>query len=245
MLQEQYGEYSKTGFSDTASPRILLGGRSFLPDKTGALFWPSENTLIVADPFLSRPCYLTGEDVALPPYDTATAYEKLEEVIDRHDPGRVIVLGSCFGSGDENCLTRTQRDWLLDMMDGRDWYWVPHQSEMAVARALGGTAVPHVVLGGIKFRAAPLPASVNHEIAGGMHPIATLERYGHAMRGRCFVSNSMRLVLPSIGNYSLGSNVLSEALHPLLGSNGMFVWMLHEERVEFIAPALLTNAFLG
>jgi metallophosphoesterase superfamily enzyme len=96
-----------------------------------------------------------------------------------------------------------------------------------------------MMLGGIKFRAEPLRAPVANEIAGALHPVAQISEYGHTIRGRCFVSNGMRMVLPSIGSYSAGLNVLGEAFDPLLGRSGLFVWLIGNERVHAVASGQL------
>src|SRR5271165_3876747 len=216
---------------DTGASRILVSGKSFIADPSGALFWPAENTLVVSDLQLSKCSYLEGEDVVLPPYDTASAFEKLEDALDRYDPERVIALGNSFAGCSTVGLSHHQTDWLLDMLEGRDWYWVMGQDCSAPPETIGGTVVPQMMLGGIKFRAEAVRAPVANEIAGGLHPVAQVSHYGHLVRGRCFVTNGMRLILPSMGNYSQGTNVLSSTLDPLLGRNGLFVWFISQDRV--------------
>jgi hypothetical protein len=49
----------------------------------------------------------------------------------------------------------------------------------------------------------------------------------------------MRMILPSVGNYSAGTNVLSDALDPLLGHGGLFVWFIFGDQVYPVAPAQL------
>jgi metallophosphoesterase superfamily enzyme len=222
-------------FSDPASSKVLLCGKSFLADPTGALFWPAENALIVADLNLSEGSYLEGEDVVLPPYDTASAFEKLEEAIDRYNPERVIALGNSFGAGG---LNAHRSDWLSEMTEDREWYWVS-AAEKAVPEGVAGTVVPQLVASGIKFRGEAVRAPVANEIAGGLHPIAQISQYGHAVCGRCFVTNGMRLIMPSRGNYAAGMNVLSAEFDPLLGQAGLFVWFITGGRVYPVASAQL------
>ncbi len=236
-LQRDYSTF----IHDTGASRILLGGKSFVADPTGALFWPAENTLIVADLQLSKCSYLQGENVVLPPYDTASAFEKLEDALDRYDPVRVIALGNSFPGFCSDGLSNHQIDWLQDMIEGREWYWVA--SELSgKPEAVGGAVVPHMMLSGIKFRAEPVRAPVANEIAGGLHPVAQVSHYGHLVRGRCFVSNGMRMILPSLGDYSAGANVLSSAFDPLLGQGGLFVWFISQQRVTSVAsPQLMED----
>ncbi len=224
---------------DHTSARILMCGKAFHADPTGALYWPAEDTLIVADLQLSKCSYLDGDDVVLPPYDTASAFEKLEEALDRYDPARVVALGNSFAGLSNPWLSTHQLDWIQDMMDGREWYWVMSQDANLKPDAIDGIVVPQMMLGGIKFRAEPLRAPIANEIAGALHPVAQINEYGHTMRGRCFVSNGMRMVLPAMGDYSAGVNVLQEAFDPLLGRSGVFVWLISNDRVLPVASGQL------
>lgn len=224
---------------DNGSCRILLCGKSFIADRTGALYWPAEKTLIVSDLHLERGSYLTDQGVVMPPYDTASAFEKLEEALDRYDPGRVIALGDSFCADGEARLSAHDADWLYDLIEDRDWYWVNGPEQAPIAEAFGGTVLPHLTLGGIKFRYEPVRAPVSHEIAGRVHPVAQISEYGHVMRGRCFVSNGMRLILPSIGKYSAGANVLCSSFDSLLGHEGLFVWAINSGRVSQVASGQL------
>jgi uncharacterized protein len=242
MLAEMLPGKPSEVFHDTSASRGLLCGKSLIADPTGAVFWPAENALIVADLRLSRCSYLQDEDVVLPPYDQASAFEKLEEALDRYDPGTVIALGNSFAGCGSEGLNPHQTDWLQDMMEGRAWYWVVPQDGAAPPESVGGSTVPHLMLGGIKFRAEAVRAPVANEIAGGLHPIAQVSHYGHLIRGRCFVTNGMRMVLPSIGDYSIGTNVLSSDFDPLLGKGGLFVWFIGQGRVTPVAsPQLIED----
>ena len=225
--------------SYSGSCRVLLSGKVFIADRTGALYWPAEKTLIVADLHLEKGSYLSEAGVVLPPYDTGSAFEKLEEALDRYDPSRVIALGDSFCGGDDVRLSAHDADWLHDLIEDREWFWVNGPFQAPIPEGFGGTIVPHLSVGGIKFRYEPVRAPVSHEIAGRMHPVAQISEYGHVMRGRCFVSNGMRLILPSIGAYSAGANVLDKAFDPLLGHEGLFVWAINGGRVSQVASGQL------
>jgi uncharacterized protein len=230
-----------SGYSEISASRVLLSGKSMIADATGALYWPAENALIVADLQLSECSYLEGHDVLLPPYDTASAFEKLEEALDRYDPARVLALGNSFACQASSAMTSHERDWLQDMMEGRDWYWVASEDAAGFPEGIGGTVAPQVILSGIKFRAEAIRAPVANEIAAGLHPVAQVSQHGHILRGRCFVTNGMRLIMPSMGNYSAGKNVLSSAFDPYLAQGALFVWFLAQDRVHPVAPPQLVE----
>ena len=224
---------------DSGSSRVLLCGKSFIADRTGALYWPAEETLIVSDLHLEKGSYLDEDVAVIPPYDTVSVFERLEDALDRYDPDRVIVLGDSFCGDDETRLSAHDSDWLYDLMEDRDWYWICANDQVPVPECYGGTVLPHVTLGGIKFRYEPVRAPISHEIAGRMHPIAQISEYGYVMSGRCFVSNGMRLILPSMGKYTQGANVLGSTFDSLLGQEGLFVWAIHGGRVSQVASGQL------
>jgi metallophosphoesterase superfamily enzyme len=239
MLSATLERLPANNLTDIGASRVLLCGKSFVADPTGAIFWPAENALIVADLQLSSGSYLACSEVMLPPYDTASAFEKLEEALDRYNPERVIALGNSFTGLSPDGLSPHQLDWLQDMIEGRDWYWVCGQDHLDLPDGIGGSVVPQLMLSGVKFRAAAVRAPVANEIAGGLHPVAQVSQYGHVIRGRCFVTNGMRLILPSVGNYAQGTNVLSSAFDPYLAQGGLFVWFVCQGRVHPVAPPQL------
>lgn len=244
MHSAVYLRRSEEDVLDMGSCRVLLCGKAFIADRSGALYWPAEKTLIVSDLHLEKGSYLTEDGVVLPPYDTCSAFEKLEEALDRYDPPRVIALGDSFCAGEGARLSAHDADWLYDLMEDREWFWVSGPDQNAVPEGFGGTVVPQVTLGGIKFRYEPVKAPISHEIAGRMHPVAQITEFGHTVRGRCFVSNGMRMVLPSIGAYSAGANVLGETFDPLLGHEGVFVWVINSGRVNQVASGQLLDETL-
>lgn len=224
---------------ECGSARVLMGGKSFTADRTGALYWPAENTLAVSDLRLQQGSYLTEQDVVLPPYDTASAFDKLEDAIDRYDPQRVIALGDSF-CGKEP-LNLHDLDWLQDLMEGREWFWIMGPDSAPPPDCARGVVAPHITLSGIKFRHEPVKAPVSQEISGRMHPVATISEQDYQVSGRCFVSNGARMVLPSVGVYARGANVLDDAFEPLLGRNGLFVWIVAHGRVRQVAAGQLVS----
>ncbi|MDX2265927.1 MAG: phosphoesterase [Hyphomicrobiales bacterium] len=231
-------------YDDDALPsggaRLLMCGKSFVADKTGALYWPAEETLALSDLLLCQGSYLDQADAVMPPYDTASPMEKLEEALERYDPKRVIALGDSFKHGGALCAH--DFDWLLDLMDGREWFWVTGPDGAPPPRNTPGRVVPHVTVGGVKFRHEPVRAPVSHEISGSMHPVATISDHDFTVTGRCFVSNGLRVALPSVGRCSAGANILDDIFEPLLGRNGLFVWVILHGRVRQVAAGQLMLA---
>ena len=74
-------------------PPIRLAGHSFLPVAAGALYWESEDTLLVADLHLEKGAAFAARGMMLPPYDTRSTLQRLAACLDHFSPRRVVALG--------------------------------------------------------------------------------------------------------------------------------------------------------
>ncbi|MGI9383500.1 MAG: ligase-associated DNA damage response endonuclease PdeM [Methyloligellaceae bacterium] len=206
---------------------IRLCGRSFVPDTTGALFWPEHATLIVSDLHLETGAAHAARGALLPPYDTNATLTALTSVVERFAPSRVISLGDNFHSvAAAERITSEVAERLRRLADGRDWYWVTGNHDPELPNDLAGRICPTVSLGGMRFRHEPVERLAANEIAGHLHPAARLTRRGSSVRRKCFISDGSRLVMPAFGAYTGGLNVLNTAFAPLFGGRDFFVWML-------------------
>src|SRR6185503_2027816 len=78
---------------ETVSQSVARCGKQLIADNSGALYWPGEATLLVADLHLEKGSAHAERGSFLPPYDTRQTLMRLAEVIDRYEPARVIALG--------------------------------------------------------------------------------------------------------------------------------------------------------
>ena len=72
---------------------IEMCGQRLCGDSAGALYWPAERLLVVADLHFEKGSSFARRGVLLPPYDTAATLAGLGKVIARHNPRTVIALG--------------------------------------------------------------------------------------------------------------------------------------------------------
>ncbi len=233
------GKQSEFDFDDRCTPlisrspaQIALCGSAFTADPSGALYWRGQDTLIVADLHLEKGSAAAARGSLLPPYDTRATLERLEMVIERLNPARVIALGDSFHDEEGAArLTEADAQTLRSMQEGREWYWITGNHDPEIPECAGGRVCPSVTLGRIRFRHEPTAGPASHEIAGHLHPAARLTRRGTSVRRKCFISNGDRLVLPAFGAYAGGLNVLSEVYAPLFGRSDFLVWMLGQDGV--------------
>jgi uncharacterized protein len=225
---------------DGNAQAIIVCGKAFTADMSGALYWPGEKSLIVADLHLEKGSAHAARGQMLPPYDTRETLLKLAEAIDRYEPARVIALGdSLHDVGAANRISDDDLRVLKMLQEERKWLWVTGNHDPAIAARLGGEVVDQIELEGLTLRHAPRNGRITHEIAGHLHPAAKLSMYGHTIRRPCFIGNARRLVIPAFGAFTGGLNVLDEAFDPLFGRDGFAVWMLGQEGLYPVATRLL------
>jgi DNA ligase-associated metallophosphoesterase len=222
--------------SDGASQTIAICGKQLVADMSGAIYWPGEETLIVADLHLEKASALAARGSLLPPYDTRETLERLAVVIERYEPRIVVALGdSLHDTGAAERISSRDRAALEILQEDRRWIWVTGNHDPEIAASLGGDVVGDLHVGGLRFVHLPTPGHATHEIAGHLHPAARLSLYGHTLRRPCFIGNRLRLVLPAFGAFTGGLNVLDSAFQPLFGNDGFGVWMLGQEGVYPVA----------
>ncbi len=99
-----------------------LAGAALLADPTGALVWPLQRTLVVADLHLEKASSLAARrGLLLPPYDTAATLTKLADAILRNDVRCVVALGDSFHDvGGPDRLADADAEALAALRDAED-----------------------------------------------------------------------------------------------------------------------------
>src|SRR5579863_2311757 len=119
---------------------VTICGVTLIADPAGAIFWPDESLLIVADLHLEKGSAFAARGVLLPPYDTATTLARLARLIERHAPRRVIALGDSFHDGGGPLRMRDiDRASLKLLQRNRDWLWITGNHDPDPADGVGGS----------------------------------------------------------------------------------------------------------
>lgn len=228
----------------TVSHPIPLAGAVFQADLQGALLWPAESTLIVADLHLEKGSSYVGGNRAqfLPPYDTRATIERLEQLLIRHTPRRVICLGdSVHDSRAEDRIDAQDSARIETMTGSRDWIWIAGNHDPEPPAGWGGSVLREVSIGNVVFRHqahAASPDGRTCEISGHFHPMASVATRAARVSGRCFASDGRRLVLPAFGAYAGGLNVLDPAIAKLFDLAFNVVMLGRRRLFEFSSTAL-------
>jgi DNA ligase-associated metallophosphoesterase len=204
-------------------------------DQTGAIFWPEEGLLVVADLHLEKGSSYARRGVLLPPYDTAATLALLGQLVTRYQPKIVISLGDSFHdtNGPQRLATPDSGS-LQALQRGRDWIWITGNHDPHPAPALGGSFVATLSVGPLTFRHEPTENAAAGEIAGHLHPVARVAQRGSSVRRRCFAGDGTRLVMPALGAFTGGLNVRDRAFAKLFGTLTFTAHLLGADRLYAI-----------
>lgn len=213
---------------------IPLRGEYLHPDPGGALFWPDQGWLLVADLHLGKGSAYARFGQLLPPYDTAATLDRLEAACRRWQPRRVICLGDSFH--DRAAAARLEPDAgrrIAALTQAYEWLWLTGNHDPAPPLGWGGGIAEELVAGPLVLRHAadPTLGPESGEISGHFHPKAVTLVRGRHLACRCFISDGRRLILPAFGAYTGGLNVLDPAISGLF-PRPFQVWMLGRDRLH-------------
>jgi DNA ligase-associated metallophosphoesterase len=215
---------------------VTVAGTALAADPAGALYWPDEALLVVADLHLEKGSAFAARGVLLPPYDTTATLARLARLIERYAPRLVIALGDSFhDGGGPSRMSDMSRVALTALQRSRDWIWITGNHDPEPADGIGGRFADVLALGGLTFRHEPTPGFCDGEIAGHLHPLARIAKRGRAVSRRCFAADGLRLVMPAFGAYAGGLNVRDRAIASLFGASGFTAHMLGDSRLYAIA----------
>ena len=188
-----------------------FAGHDFLATPEGALFWPAEGALLVADLHLEKASWFARLGQMLPPYDSIATLTALQRDIGRSGATRLYCLGDSFH--DKFGCDRLPADAraLLTSLTGQvDWAWITGNHDAGFIDHCGGRIEEEVELGGIVLRHEAVEGDPAPEMSGHFHPKLRLAMKGRSVSRRCFVASATKLILPAYGTLTGGL----DAHHP-------------------------------
>jgi len=210
---------------------IKVNGESLLLDACGAAFSPAYATLMFADLHLEKGSSYARSRQFLPPYDSIDTLRRMARAIARHKPARVIALGDSFHDREAAArLGAQERELLSSLGRAAHFTWIAGNHDPNPPDWLNGEVVQELRLGGLVLRHEPQAVPQAGEVAGHLHPCASVAKWGRSVRRRCFASDGLRLILPSFGAYTGGLDV-GDAAFATLFTESFHAYMLGTKRV--------------
>jgi uncharacterized protein len=188
-----------------------FAGHEFFATPEGALYWPAQSALLVADLHLEKASWFAKAGQMLPPYDSIATLTALEHDIDRSGAMRLYCLGDSFHDrfGCDR-LPAVARALLTSMTERLDWIWITGNHDAGFIDHCGGRIAEEVEIDGIIFRHEAVVDDPAPEMSGHFHPKLRLAMRGRSVSRRCFVASATKLILPAYGTLTGGL----DAHHP-------------------------------
>ncbi|MBO43267.1 MAG: phosphoesterase [Rhodospirillaceae bacterium] len=180
---------------------------------SGALVWPSTQTVIVSDLHLEKGSAFAQRGILLPPYDSRDSLNNLAVVLKNSSANRVICLGDSFH--DQSAFERLgieEISLIQRMTTFRDWIWITGNHDPDPPTHLGGQVSMEFALGPITFRHIAKPQANMGEVSGHYHPKARVSVRGQYLSAPCFITDGKKLILPAFGAYTGGLDVTDPAI---------------------------------
>jgi DNA ligase-associated metallophosphoesterase len=214
-----------------ALSEVSLNGIAFRAHPSGALWQAEDRILIVADLHLEKGSSLAQRrGTLLPPYDTRATLQRLDDLITHLDPKIVIALGDTWHDNQGPMrLDDDDRSHLSGLTARAEFVFIAGNHDANLVKHGTIMLIDELHLAGINFRHEPR-RDATFEIAGHLHPAAKVKARGRAIRRRCFIANSNRIILPAFGAYAGGLNICNSAFTPLFPDGDFRVHLLSDHR---------------
>lgn len=191
---------------------LIFQGAELWARGDGALWWPGQGALVVADLHLGKAERMARRGGALlPPWGDTETLDRLEGALAQTGAARVILLGDTFDDAAAvRGLEGPVRDRLAALARGRDWLWVEGNHDPGVGPAalgLPGEVVAEGAVGGLVLRHIGGPGG---GLSGHWHPAVRFA----GRRRAAFLVGGLHLILPAFGRYTGGL----DADHPALAA---------------------------
>jgi len=209
---------------------LHFAGQRLLLDPAGALWWPEERLLAVADLHLEKGSAAAVRGSLVPPWDTRATLDALAALLRRYRPATVVALGDSFhDSNGSGRLQPADQARLAAMARFSAFVWVLGNHDPDPPQGIGGTAVSEWRAEKILFRHEAVAGAVG-EVCGHHHPKASVPVRGTVVTRPCFVCDERRLMLPALGAYTGGLDVRDAAIAGLFPRGGR-VFLLGRDRL--------------
>ncbi len=189
--------------------RFQFHGQDFTARPSGALYWPAQGALMVADLHLGKSERMARRGGALlPPFESLATLERLDAELAASGAQRLICLGDSFDDDMAREGLGAAEDRLRALCQRHAVIWVAGNHDPA-PHGLAGVQVDEMHIAGLYLRHI---AGEGPDISGHYHPKFRVL----GQRRRAFLLGAQHLILPSFGAYTGGLDHDDPALRALV-----------------------------
>ena len=211
-----------------------FAGETFEATADGALYWPAQNALLVADLHLEKASWFARLGQFLPPYDSHATLTALAREVERTNAARLYCLGDSFhDSFGCDRLPANARELLTDLTRNLDWIWIVGNHDPGFADHCGGRIADEVEIRGIVLRHEAERDDPRPEMSGHFHPKLRVHLRGRQVSRRCFVLSPTKLILPAFGSLTGGLDAHHPEIMRSVGNNAAALVPVSDRLLRF------------
>ena len=211
-----------------------FAGETFSATADGALFWPAQSALLVADLHLEKASWFARLGQFLPPYDSHATLTSLASAVEQTAATRLYCLGDSFHDrfGCDR-LPADARALLTGLTAKLDWVWIVGNHDPGFADHCGGRIEDEVEVGGIVLRYEAVRDDPRPEISGHYHPKLRVSLRGRLVSRRCFVVSTTKVIMPAFGSLTGGLDAHHPEIMKSVGGNAAALVPVSDRLLQF------------
>ena len=200
----------------------VLAEQHLLLDALGVVFWPKQNLLLFSDLHFEKASFLSQFANPLPQLDTLDTIKRMQSCLKLFQPEKVVCLGDSLHDG--NAVNRMRQQYIdeinLMVSHASKWWWILGNHDPNIPKQINGARAPFLEIEQLLLVHEPENLDdfidVNAQIIGHFHPKARRKLNKHYVRGKCFLKDEQKLMMPAFGSYTGGLDSEDSALSELL-----------------------------
>ena len=211
-----------------------FAGETFFATPAGALFWPAQKALLVADLHLEKASWFARLGQFLPPYDSHATLTALADKVERTAATRLYCLGDSFHDrfGCDR-LPDASRELLTGLTAKLDWTWIVGNHDPGFADHCGGRIEDEVEVSGIVLRHEAEACELRPELSGHYHPKLRVNLKGRHVSRRCFVVSATKIIFPAFGSLTGGLDAHHPEILKNVGANAAALVPVSDRLLRF------------
>lgn len=210
-----------------------IAGNEAVLDVSGAVYFPADALLVVADMHLEKGTAWARRGFFLPPYDSKLTLLALKKVAAKFSPKRILFLGDSFH--DKTAAFRLQSlelEALNQIASKHELIWVTGNHDPQIPDMITGTCCDEMHVGGLHFTHIPIKNyEAEGQVSGHLHPAAHVTGRGRSIRRRCFITDGKRMIVPAFGAYTGGLSVKDKVFDGLFDKPTTRIFVLGDEEI--------------
>lgn len=187
-----------------ATKEILIQNETFTLTNQRAVFWKTENALILSDLHIGKTAHFRKNGIAIANHIMKSDLERLSALIELFQPKKLIVVGDLIHAGDnsdvdEFCTWRNQYpDLKFHLVEGNH----DRISKTLEQKLSLDFKASLLEIGGFSFIHDFDKTKSDFQITGHIHPGIMLNSAVKSIRLPCFVISDNQLLLPAFSEFT-------------------------------------------